>query len=47
MPDLLKRLAPRVEALVGGLDHPVEWESSFVLLSSVPRAPAGPATGMR
>ena len=38
MPELLQRLAPRVEALVGGLDRPVEWESSFVLLSSVPRS---------
>jgi len=47
MPELLKRLTPRVEALVGGLDRPVEWESSFVLLSSAPRSPAGPATGVR
>src|SRR5262249_3395082 len=37
MPELLRRLAPQVEALVGGLDRPVEWETSFVLLASTPR----------
>jgi hypothetical protein len=37
MPELLRRLGPRVEALVGGLDRPVEWETSFVLLASTPR----------
>jgi ubiquinone/menaquinone biosynthesis C-methylase UbiE len=38
MPELLCRLAPRVEALLGGLDRPVEWESNFVLLTT----PTGP-----
>ena len=46
MPELIRRLTPRVEALVGGLDRPVEWESSFVLLSSAPRPRAGRATGV-
>ena len=47
MPELIQRLTPRVEALVGGLDRPVEWESTFVLVSSAPRSPAGRATGVR
>ncbi len=46
MPELLRRLAPRVEALVGDLDRPLEWETTFVLLASRPGArvdrPPGP-----
>jgi len=47
MPELIRRLTPRVEALVGGLDRPVEWESSFVLVSSAPRSGAGGLAGAR
>lgn len=31
MPELIRRLTPRVEALVGDLDRPVEREASFTV----------------
>jgi SAM-dependent methyltransferase len=34
MPELLRRLAPRVEALLGDLDRPVPFETTFSLMTA-------------